>query len=457
MPDPNQSGYPPQSGYPTQPAYGAPSYPSQPGYPGAQSGGYPPQQGYPAQPGYDSYNSNYNSGSSFPPYQPNPPVNPDSYYPPTNQGYNQPPANQYPPTNPGYNPPINQGYNPATSFDNQSHLNNPSLYPQLNPGASNMNTYSPVTIYEGTVRPFQPFNPNDDAAKLYKAMKGFGTDESTLIDILCKRTFAQRKEIAMSYKTGYGKDLLENIKSETKGNLELVFKAILRTPAELEAHDLKKAIDGMGTDEEALIDVMCTKSNSEMIELKNAYRQMYHKDLEREVGGDVSGYFKRLMVSLAAAHRSDNPPDYARAAQQANDLYTAGAKSFGTDEVTFNRIFASESFPHLKLVFEEYYKKTGQDIEKAIKSEMSGNVEKAFCAIVHTARNPPQYYAERLHDAMSGAGTKERTLVRLVALRSERDMVQIKQEFQRRYGKSLESYVKVNNYFKNSFKILNNV
>jgi hypothetical protein len=87
---------------------------------------------------------------------------------------------------------------------------------------------------------------------------------------------------------------------------------------------------------------MCTKTNAEMMELKQVYKQMYHKDLEREVGSDVSGYFKRLMVSLAAAHRSDNPPDFNKAAQQANELYSAGAKSLGTDEVTFNRIFAAE-------------------------------------------------------------------------------------------------------------------
>ena len=79
-----------------------------------------------------------------------------------------------------------------------------------------------------------------------------------------------------------------------------------------------------------------------MMELKQAFRQMYNKDLEREVGSDVSGYFKRLMVSLAAAHRSENPPDINKAAQQANELYSAGARSLGTDEVTFNRIFASE-------------------------------------------------------------------------------------------------------------------
>ena len=56
-------------------------------------------------------------------------------------------------------------------------------------------------------------------------------------------------------------------------------------------------------------------------------------------------------------------------------------KKMGTDEVTFNRIFAVESFAHLRLVFDEYKRIAGHDIEKAIKSEMSGFVEKAFLAL----------------------------------------------------------------------------
>lgn len=81
------------------------------------------------------------------------------------------------------------------------------------------------------------------------------------------------------------------------------------------------------------------------------------------------------------AFRSEAPPDHGKAVQQAKELYDAGAKRLGTDEVMFNRIFAIESFDHLKLVCDEYRSLTGKDIEQSIKSEMSGSVERAFLAV----------------------------------------------------------------------------
>ncbi len=58
------------------------------------------------------------------------------------------------------------------------------------------------------------------------------------------------------------------------------------------------------------------------------------------------------------------------------------------------------------------------------------------------ARNPPQYFAKRIGETMKGAGTYDRALIRNMILRSEVDMVNIKSEFQRIYGKSLESFIK---------------
>lgn len=44
-----------------------------------------------------------------------------------------------------------------------------------------------------TVVPMQNFDPVADAQALRKAMKGFGTDEDALIDVICKRSNEQRQ------------------------------------------------------------------------------------------------------------------------------------------------------------------------------------------------------------------------------------------------------------------------
>jgi hypothetical protein len=62
-------------------------------------------------------------------------------------------------------------------------------------------------------------------------------------------------------------------------------------------------------------------------------------------------------------------------------LFEAGENRFGTDEVAFSRIFTCESFAHLRVVFDEYLRLTGHTIEKAIESEMSTSIKKAFLTV----------------------------------------------------------------------------
>ncbi|CAH0555501.1 unnamed protein product [Brassicogethes aeneus] len=289
-----------------------------------------------------------------------------------------------------------------------------------------------------TVYPADPFDPAADAETLRKAMKGFGTDEKAIINVLARRTNQQRLEIAQQFKTMYGKDLIDDLKSELGGNLEKVILAMMMPAAEYYAKCLHKAISGAGTDEDVLVEIMCTMTSNDIQIIRETYEEMYGNSLEDDLKGDTSGTFKRLMVSLCNAARDecfDVNPDQATA--DAAALADAGEGQWGTDESTFNMILCQRSYPQLQATFDEYQNITGKDIEESIKSEFSGSAEDGMLAVVRSTKNPAAFYAKRLHKSMAGMGTNDDQLIRLIVSRCEVDMEDIKAEYEQMYGKSL--------------------
>lgn len=134
--------------------------------------------------------------------------------------------------------------------------------------------------------------------------------------------------------------------------------------------------------------------------------------------------------------------DIHAAQNDAQELKRAGVDKWGTDESAFNRIFCLRNYEQLKLVAQEYEKLTGHSLEKDIKREFSGDIEDGLLSILRVAQNRPEFFARRLHKAMAGIGTNDKSLIRLIVTRCEIDMQDIKEEFQRYYGKSLKSFVK---------------
>lgn len=63
-------------------------------------------------------------------------------------------------------------------------------------------------------------------------------------------------------------------------------------PAVYDAKQLNKAMDRIGTKEHVLIEIMTTRTNQQIYEIKQAYRAIYGKDLEKEMIGETSGFFK---------------------------------------------------------------------------------------------------------------------------------------------------------------------
>jgi len=294
-----------------------------------------------------------------------------------------------------------------------------------------------------TVTEDPDFNPEAVSEALRKAMKGLGTDEKAIIEQLTSISNEQRLTLIAAFKQMYGRDLIDDLKSELGGKLEKVILALMTPAVFYDARELRAAMKGAGTDEGPLIEILSSRSNSEIARIKAAYKKDLDRDLEEDLMSETSGDFKRLLVSLANGCRDESSDtDADLAAQNAQALVDAGVKKWGTDEETFNRILCTLSHEQLRLVFDEYENITGKSMEDSIKSEMSGDLQDGMLAVVQCARSKVDYFAGRLYKSMKGAGTDDPTLIRVIVSRSEIDLELIKEAFEATYGKPLAKFVK---------------
>ncbi|CAI7585582.1 unnamed protein product [Penicillium palitans] len=406
------SGPPPQ-GY--QQPYGAPppqgQYPPQQGhYPPPQQGHYPPpQQGHygapPPQGGQYGAPSPQPHGYHAPPGQPPYGQQQHGYAPPS-----QPPAG-YPPQG---QPPVGYGAPQAGGFPPQGIPSQPS------PG------YIPGQVAPGDYRP--------QADALRKAMKGFGTDEKALVAVLSQLDPLQMAAVRDTYSKHLGRDLFKDVKSETGGYFRDGLLAVVDGPLIHDVESLHSAIDGAGTKEWLLNEVLLGRSNADMNAIRTAYEMRYRRSLSKDVEGDLSFKTSTLFaIVLRAARTEESVPIN----PQTIDTDVRSLQGKNVTEVC--SIFAKASNAELRAISQAFQSRYHIPLEKHIEKEFSGHMEDALLLMLRSATDPAMRDAILLEDAMSGMGTKdERLVVRVVRThwtRNHKEMV--KRAYQHKYGKNL--------------------
>jgi len=220
-----------------------------------------------------------------------------------------------------------------------------------------------------------------DANSLKQAMKGAGTTEDTLIEIIFSRSNEELGAIDQAYKELFKTDLDKDIKDDTSGAFE---KLLLARLAE-----------------------------------------------ERSVAYKGYGWPSRGFVV-----------DLAKAKTDAKLLFDSGVKKWITEKNIVEDKITKNSLAHLKTVFDEYKRLTNKDVESAIKEVLSGDIAASLDAIVEFVNDKNAFFAHRLHHAMKGVGTDDKKLLRIIITRSEKDLESIKEAFLKKYGKTLELAVK---------------
>ncbi|XP_017286295.1 annexin A3a [Kryptolebias marmoratus] len=210
--------------------------------------------------------------------------------------------------------------------------------------------------------------------------------------------------------------------------------------AEEDAAAIKKAVEGFGTNEKVLIDVLTQRSNAQRQLIGEAYQKAYGRTLEKDLKGDTDGDMEDLLVALIT------PP----AIYDCHEVERA-MKGIGTKDSILIEIFVSRSNQQIKALQEAFRRETEKDLVSELDSELSGDFAKALILLAEGNRDESttvdgekaKQDAETLYSAGEKTrwGTDESKFIDILCRRSISQLRQTLVEYKNISGKTLQQSI----------------
>nr|AMP46312.1 annexin 9 [Spironucleus barkhanus] len=202
-----------------------------------------------------------------------------------------------------------------------------------------------------------------------------------------------------------------------------------------QAEKLKKAMKGLGTDEEAIIAISSAHTAEERQQISDAFLGLYGDSLEKIMKKELTGKLEQLLVPLFKGR-------FTMWAQYINEAL----KGAGTDEdLLFEMIFLLNDQDQQR-VETEYKKLYGKELKKAIENDISGGkwakLIRAWLNAKNDSNTSPEFIADSLWNAAKGAGTDEQVFMQILANCKPEVYHQACEIFQNKHKKDVGSIIK---------------
>lgn len=144
-----------------------------------------------------------------------------------------------------------------------------------------------------------------DAMMLYQSGEARkGADEGKFNVVLSSRSFSQLRLIFDKYENVANHRFETALQNEMQGDTKAGMLTVVRCARDLPgffARQLYKSMKGLGTDDEKLIRVMVSRSEIDLVQIKEAFMRKYSQQLELFIRDDCSGDYKDILLQLCAS------------------------------------------------------------------------------------------------------------------------------------------------------------
>ena len=202
-----------------------------------------------------------------------------------------------------------------------------------------------------------------------------------------------------------------------------------------DAAALRKAMKGIGTDENAIIKIVANRTQTQRIKMIESYKRQFNRDLIKDLKDELDRKLEKVVIALFT-----DPITY-----DCEQLKQA-MKGSGTDEDTLIEIIATRPNWWIKQLHEKYRQLYGKELITDLCDELSGDLKKCIVALAQCCRSEKQQIdqnyckqkAEELYKAGEGKlGTNEEVFFKILTESSPGEIYGIDSEYTKISKKTL--------------------
>ncbi|KAH7712132.1 CRE-NEX-4 protein [Aphelenchoides avenae] len=280
----------------------------------------------------------------------------------------------------------------------------------------------------------EEFRPEEASKALRKALSGgIQCDDKAITNIMLSHDNFQRQKIAAAYEASFNRKLDEDLEEETGGFFLDTVLALLQPAHVYSTRMLYYAISSQRHyNRSVAVEIALTSTSTQLKVIRDTYIGEFRTPLERDLNVKVEGLFGRMLQQLLL--RSKDPENDVDMDLVDKELASIRKLEHGIEELgrnldLFTRIFATQSLNQIRALLDRFDSAAvvdgvpdrSREFESIVRKSVNihSDVRQMLLLFAKISRNTQLYFAEKLHEAISGSRPDHASIIRILVSRSE--------------------------------------
>ena len=264
--------------------------------------------------------------------------------------------------------------------------------------------------------------------------------EKTLIEIIKKYDLKQRLLLRICYNKIFpDNNLITDFSSKLSGQFAILIINLFMTRIDIECIEFKKIFDGVNPNKNIILESLSINPFWFNQKVARRFFELYKKDLKTEIMKHFHDFTKDILITCLNTKRNDNEKnidDDEIEEKVKLALNTSPEELIKNNEILIN-IFGVPSPKELILISKKFKEKKGEHFLKYLENKLKEDEYLVIKEVIYNICRPSENFAYKLKNSIKGVEVNVESINRILVMRNEVDINEIKKFYNKINGKDL--------------------